>query len=287
MGSRAAVDVFAYRDYRAFLRAYAERRAAQKGGFSMPAFTKRVGLRSPNYLKLVIDGQRNLTPDVAHRFAEACGLREDAVDYFCTLVGFNQAKTARERELHYARLQGFRRFRAAHRLDAAQSAYHAEWYIPAVRELCARSDFREDPAWIGRTLLPPIAPKQAKQALSVLAELGLLVRDAHGRLRQADTVVETADGPLGHHIVQFHRAMMQRAAEALDRVPRAEREIASLTLCISEARLSELKRELEAVRERLLQRYAVDAQPERVVQVNFQMFPLSSGPSTDRSVDQE
>jgi uncharacterized protein (TIGR02147 family) len=59
-------------------------------------------------------------------------------------------------------------------------------------------------------------------------------------------------------------------------VPRDEREIASLTLCVSEAKLRELKRELEAIREQLVQRYMADERPERVVQINFQMFPLSS-----------
>jgi uncharacterized protein (TIGR02147 family) len=275
VGKRAKVDVFGFRDYRAFLRAHCERRSAEKQGFSPSAFSSQVGLRSPNYLKLVIDGERNLSDDLAHRFGEACGLRDEALTYFCALVAFNQGKTARERALHYEKLQSFRRFRAAHRLDAAQSAYHAEWYIPAVYELCARPDFDADPRWIARTLLPPISPLQAKQALSVLEELRLLVRDAEGRPRQAESVVETAPGPLGHQVVQFHRAMMQRASEALDRVPREEREIAALTLCVSEARMHELKAELEAFRHQLAVRYQNDPQPERVVQVNFQFFPLS------------
>lgn len=275
MGSRAAVDVFGFRDYREFLRAYAERRRTQKGGFSASEFSKSVGLRSANYFALVVDGERNITADLAHRFAEACGLRDDAIAYFCALVDFNQAKTARERDLHYAKLQGFRRYRAAHKLDAAQSAYHSEWYIPAVHELCALADFREDPRWIAKTLLPTIAPKQASHALSVLTELGLLVRDGAGKLRQAELLVETADGPLGHHVVSFHRTMMQRAAEAIDRVPRDDREIGALTLCISDVKMRALKAELEAFRNDLARRYMNDPNPERVVQVNFQMFPLS------------
>lgn len=276
MATRASVDVFAYRDYRAFLRAYYDRRKAEKNGFSHAEFSQRIGLRSPNYLKLVIDGGRNLTSDLALRFGEGCGLRDDSLRYFCALVAFNQAKTARERGLHYEKLQGFRRFRATHKLDAAQSAYYSQWYIPAVYELSARADFDDEPRWIARALLPPISLKQAAQALEVLGELGLLVREGRGRWQQADAVVETPEGPLGHHVVQFHRAMMQRAAEALDLVPRDEREVAALTLCVSEARLHELKAELEAFREHLLQRYMRDERPERVVQVNFQMFPLSA-----------
>jgi uncharacterized protein (TIGR02147 family) len=277
VSGRAKVDVFAFRDYRAFLGAYAERASGEKQGFSGGEFAKRVGLKSPNYLKLVIAGERNLSADLAHRFAEACGLRDDALAYFCTLVAFNQGKTARERELHYAKLQSFRRFRASHRLDAAQSAYHSEWYIPAIFELTARADFDEEPQWIAKTLLPSISIQQAKQAVAVLEELGLLVREPGGRLKQADNVVETPEGPLGHHIVQFHRTMMQRAAEALDRIPRREREVAALTLCVSEARMHELKAELEAFRHQLAVRYQADPKPERVVQINFQMFPLSKG----------
>ena len=269
-------DVFAFRDYRAFLRAHYAHNKQDEYGFSLRAFSKRAGLRSSNYLKLVMDGDRNLTAAVAPRFAAACGLKGQAADYFCDLVAFNQAKGADERARGYARLQRFRRYREVHRLDKAQEAYHSHWYIPAIRELCARPDFREDPKWIGRTLLPNVAPADVRDALQILQDLELLERDETGRLRQREPLIQTPDRPLGHHVVSFHRAMMERAAEALDEVPRDEREIASLTLCVSEARMRELKSELEAFRARILERYMKDETPERVVQVNFQLFPLSA-----------
>lgn len=269
------MDVFGYRDYRAYLAAYYERQRARKGGFTYADFAARAGLRSSNYLKLVIDGARNLSSDMAVRFGEQCGLRGEPLSFFCALVAFNQAKTAREREVHYSKLQSFRRFRATHRLDAAESAYHSQWFIPAVRELCARPDFDADPQWIASTLVPAISPRQASQALKVLEQLGMIVRDEDGRYGQAESVVATPQGPLGHHVVRFHREMMHRAAESMDLVPREEREIAGLTLCLSDARMRELKGELERFRAHLLDRYMTDEAPERVVQVNFQMFPLS------------
>jgi uncharacterized protein (TIGR02147 family) len=70
--------------------------------------------------------------------------------------------------------------------------------------------------------------------------------------------------------------MMERAAEALDRVPREEREIASLTLLVEQARLAELKQRLERFREELLHTFdSATAGAARVVQVNLQMFPLT------------
>jgi uncharacterized protein (TIGR02147 family) len=273
--ARVAVDVFLFRDYRSFLREHYQRSKQRRGGYSLRAFSRGTGLRSPNYLKLVMDGDRNLTPTMALRFAEGCGLAGDAAEYFCALVAYNQAKVARERELHFERLTRFSRFRKVHKLDLAQSAYHAEWYVPAIRELVARPDFREDAAWIARMLLPAITAEQAKRAVQVLLDLGLLVRDDSARLVQAQELVETPSGPLGHHVVRYHQSMMKLASESLERVPREQREIASLTLCLADSKLQELKNELVAFRAHLLQKYQGAGEQARVVQLNLQLFPLS------------
>jgi uncharacterized protein (TIGR02147 family) len=271
------VDVFEYRDYRAFLRDVYSSRKQTEYGFSYRAFAKRAGLSAPNYLKLVAEGQRNLTPEMAGRFASALGLEGEASGYFCDLVAFNQAATATERERCYQRLQSYRRYRNTFRLDAAHAAYHSEWYIPAIRELAACQGVREDPKWIARRLRPSISARQAQQALAVLEQLGLLVRDATGQLVQHHPVLSTGDDqPLGHHIATFHRTMLQRASEALDGVPREEREVAALTLGLDAERFREFKQRLYELRQELLQLASSSGvRPDRVVQINFQMFPLS------------
>ena len=271
------VDVFEYRDYRAFLRDVYSSRKQTEYGFSYRAFAKRAGLSAPNYLKLVAEGQRNLTAEMAGRFAAALGLEGEASGYFCDLVAFNQASTAIERERCYQRLQGYRRYRNTFRLDAAHAAYHSEWYIPAIRELAACQGFREDPKWIARRLRPSITARQAQQGLAVLEQLGLLVRDGAGQLVQHHPVLSTGDDqPLGHHIATFHRTMLQRAGDALDGVPRDEREIAALTLGLDAARFREFKQRLYELRQELLQLASSSSErPDRVVQINFQMFPLS------------
>jgi uncharacterized protein (TIGR02147 family) len=269
------IDVFGYRNYRAFLRDFYKRGKANKT-LSLRSFSQRAGLRSPNYLKLVMDGDRNLTPQVAIQFTNACGLKGEAADYFCDLVVFNQARSALERARAYERLRKFSRYRKVYRLDDAQARYHSRWYIPAIRELVVRKDFQDDPKWIARTMLPNISPKEAADAIKILCELGLLVRDKNGRLTQNEPRVSTADGPLGHHIVSYHHAMLERAADALERVPREDRDIASITLCLSQEKMQELKKHLERFRIEIIDLFEPDENPERVVQVNFQMFPLTA-----------
>src|SRR5262245_1244833 len=185
------IDVFAYLDYRAFLRDYYQARKRGARGFSYRSFSRRAGLTSPNYLKLVIDGTRNLSPTMAERFAEACALKGDEQRYFVDLVAFGQAQTLVERDRHYARLTGFQRYRQAHKLDLAQAAYYSAWYMPAIRELATRSDFQATAAWIARQLVPEISRADAQRALDTLLELGLLAREADGSVKQRDVLLST------------------------------------------------------------------------------------------------
>ncbi len=280
MNSAEAVDIFRYRDYRHYLRDVYSVRKKSEYGFSYRAFAKRAGLSAPNYLKLVAEGQRNLAPTMATRFAAALGLAGEPADYFCDLVGFNQASSAVERERCYQRLCRYRGYRNVFRLDAAHAAYHSEWFIPAVRELVSCPGFREDPRWIARALRPNISQRQATHALEILEQLGFVVRGTDGHLTQRDPLLTTGDDqPLGHHIANFHRAMLERAAEALDHVERDEREIASLTLSLSPAQFQAFKQRLYEVRQELLQASLEQDEssgvPDRVVQINFQMFPLA------------
>jgi len=275
VGSARLVHTFDYLDYRAFLRDFYLAEKAKGSTFSHRAFSRRAGLRSTNYLNLVVKGQRDLSADAAVRFARGCGLVKTEADYFCELVAFNQAKTADERNRCYDRLRRFRRFRAAHKLDKAQGAYHSSWYMLAIRELAARSDFRNDPKWIASLLDPPISAAQARDAVATLRALHLLVRDSDGRLRQAEPLITTGDGPLGHHIVNYHRTMIEQAKLALDRLPREERDISSLTLCVSSDGLTRLKERIATFRRELLQMAELEGEPSRVVQINFQLFPLT------------
>jgi hypothetical protein len=49
---------------------------------------------------------------------------------------------------------------------------------------------------------------------------------------------------------------------------------------VSDAKLAELKQRVRAFRQELLQAAEVDDHPERVVQVNFQVFALSASVGT-------
>jgi uncharacterized protein (TIGR02147 family) len=272
--AQRAIDVFRYLDYRLFLSDYY--RAGKGRGFSYRSFSRAARLRSPNYLKMIIEGQRNLTPEMAERFAAACRLKGEAAEYFVELVRFNQAGSDAERNQAYRRLSAFQRYRQAQRLELAHAAYHANWYVPAIRELIGSPGFREDPAWIGQRLLPPISARRVAHALESLLTLGLVERSEGGQLTQRAAVVSTGAQTASMHIGNYHRTMLKRAAEAIEGVPAARRDITSLTLRVRESSIPQLKSRLARFRRELLELEECESDGDQVLQLNLQLFPLTS-----------
>ena len=276
MAKQLTVVVYRYLDYRAFLRdAYRDRKQHQRG-FSYRWFSRRAGLRSPNFLKLVIDGKRNLTVASARRFAAAFDLNVTETAFFCDLVAFNQARSPAEKNEYYERIRASRRHREVRALDHHEFDYFSRWYYPAVRELVACKGFRDDPAWIARRLVPPITPAQARHALELLTKLGLLRRDADGTLRQGEMLVSTGPEVRSLAVGNFHRQMMERAAASIELVAREERDISGLTVALSDEACRRFKQRIVELRAELLQLSAAETEATRVVQLNFQLFPLAT-----------
>ncbi|MEZ4366804.1 MAG: TIGR02147 family protein [Kofleriaceae bacterium] len=126
--------VFEYADYRAYLRdTYAHRKATQRG-FSYRSFARKAGLSSPNYLKLVIDGQRNLAPKGAAAFAVALGLPPREAAFFHDLVAFAQAETAAEKNRAWERLASYRAHRRVRAVAHHEFEYLSRWWY----RWCAR-----------------------------------------------------------------------------------------------------------------------------------------------------
>lgn len=268
-------DLYEYTDYRAWLGAYYDAAKVHQPSFSYRWFSRRAGFSSPNFLKLVIDGQRNLSADSIGRFAAALRLSDAEARFFADLVAFGQACTAEEKNAAWERIAASQRFRRARRIDSAYFEYLSCWYYPAIREMVARADFREDPAWIAAELLPAVKPAEAARALAVLVELGFVVRDADGRLRRGDPSVTTGHEVRSLAIGNFHRQMLARAAESIELVERSQRDISALTVAVSAERVAELKARVQAFRETLLHLCDADADPDVVYQLNFQVFPLT------------
>ncbi len=272
------VSVFEYLDYRAYLRAYYEAAKRRPAGFSFRKFSQRAGLKSPNFFKLVIDGDRNLGKDTVAKFADALGLEGDAREFFADLVAFEQAADNAEKNRVFERIAASRRFRTARRIDGMLHDYLSHWYHPAIRELVAHSDFRDDPKWLAGMLRPEITPKQAAHSLELLLGLGLVVKNAEtGRYELHEPTLTTEHEVSTLGAANFHKQMIERAMESIETVPSALRDLAALTVCVSPKVATEVKRRIHQFREAMTELCDTETDGKVVYQLNVQWFPLTRG----------
>jgi len=272
----AQVRVFDFLDYRAYLRAYYEAAKKRRGGYSFRTFAKKAGLKSPNFFKLVMDGQRNLGAESVPRFADALGLDAEESAFFADLVAFAQAPSSVEKNRVFERIAASRRFRVAHRIDGMVHEYLSHWYHPVIRELVAREDFDADPKWIAATLRPEITARQAAQSLKLLLELDLVRQSPKTHRYELHEPTRTTE----HEVVaigaaNFHRQMLERATQSIDTVPSALRDLAALTVCVSPKTAAEVKRRIHQFREALTELCDSENDGKMVYQLNVQWFPLT------------
>ena len=273
--THALPRIYDYLDYRVWLRdAWTWLRAASST-HSYRWFSKKAGLGSPSYLKHVIDGDRNLTEDTASRFIKALELDHQESKYFNALVRMNQAHSTEERAHWYEVLSALPPYRETRKLERSQYEYYARWYCVPIRELVARADFIEDPAWVAAQLRPPIKVSQAREALALLLELGLLTRQDDGSLAQAEPLLSTGPQLRLISLRRFHQQMLRRAEEAMDQVPLDEREVGGVTLRLTAPQYRYMKQRMFELRQEVLQLDGAGAGPEAVYHFAFQLFPVT------------
>lgn len=279
MAKEQMPDIFKYLDYRRYLKDYYRAKKEQKGStFSYRAFSKQAGFSAPNFLQLVMEGKRNLSDDGTLRFTKGLKLNREEARFFKHLVHFNQAKTDQERNRWYRQLSTSKRYREIREIEKAQFEYFSRWYYAAIRELVLLPDFKEDHEWMAKTLHPNITVKEAKDAIDLLLRLGFLKRNRSGKLIQAERNISTAREVHSLAVANFHRQMMKRAAESIERTRYDKRDISALTIAVSQEKFQEAKRRIQEFRRELNVLLSEDGEADAVYQINFQIFNLTGAP---------
>lgn len=267
-------DILHYSNYRTFLADYYEFKKAESPIFSHRYFAQKAGIPSPNYLKLVMDGKRNLTKKSLVKFSVALGLKGLRAEFFENLVFFNQAASLEERNAYYGRILKVRAKAGLKKLDEAQFQLFSDWRHIAVRELAAAKGFRPDARWVAKKLGKSITEREAEESLKLLSMLGLLKKTANG-FAQSDANITTSDEVRSLLVKNYHHQMIRMAASALDTLPAAKRDISSITIPIHAKDFAKVKEQIQLMRKELLNLGAEPGSGEDVVQVNIQLFPLT------------
>ncbi|HSA59343.1 MAG TPA: TIGR02147 family protein [bacterium] len=271
-------SIYDYLDYRGFLKDRFLEIKKRNPLFSYQSFSRLAGARSTSFLKLVMDGKRNVSDEGIGMIARGFRLSEPERKYFECLVKFNQAKIHEEKDRYFRELAKNKRWLAAKPLAAAQYRLLSHWYYVAILELVRiPSDLPKDACWIQKRLRPEVELKEVKAAVAELVRLDLLAHDKEEGLVRSEAMLATEDAVRSLSAVNFHAQMSQLAAKAVAEQKAREREFTTLTVVTSEKAFQRAREEIRKFRDHLhsiLEQENEDPK-DFVGHFNLQLFRLS------------
>jgi uncharacterized protein (TIGR02147 family) len=268
------VSLFDYSDFRLFLKDWLQEQKTQGHPMTYEAFGEAVGFTSKGFLTQILQGKTKVPARMIERISAVLELKKKEREYFLLLVQFNQAKNAKQRaELHRRILEEFRV--EAKSLALEQFEYYQKWYYSAIRSLLGYYPFRGDFLDLAKQLDPPITPAQAKRAIKLLEETGLILKKEDGFYHLTDRLITTGESFTSHAVIQFQREAMDLAKDALENFPKAKRSGSTLTLGLSEDGYKALEEKLRILRQELVEIARFDKGIDRVIQINLHAFPLT------------
>ncbi|MEO5667215.1 MAG: TIGR02147 family protein [Bdellovibrionota bacterium] len=273
-----APRLVSYDNYRGFLRDWYLHSKSLNSKVSFRFLSQRTGLRSPNYWKLIMEGERKLSNEMIPRFASTLKLPELESHYFHHLVLMNQSDGIKERALHAQHVADLRKRLEPITVTTPQVDYFSRWYLPILREVAVvcrmNNSFRE----IHSRLRINITEHQVAEGIAMLIDGGYLKRALDGSFTETNKLLSTGDRVTSALAAQYLARMIEESLPALEELPAAEREFGAQTLSLGPDQFEQLKvlaRNFRKEALRLAEQGAGKNPAEQVVQINLQIFPLT------------
>lgn len=267
--------LFTYADYRLFLKDFYEFKKKTTPYFSFRYFAKKVGLNSPNYYKLVMDHQRNLTHKNIKKFSLGLGLSEKEALYFENLVFFNQAKDKNEKEFFEKNILTLKENAERGLLSQDQYAVLSKWYPLVIKELALVQSFCAIPKWIAQKLDHKITPVEAREALELLERLNLITIDPKTKKIHVTTQsLQTPDITYSDAATQYHTQMLDLAKDSLKTQTSQNRCFSALTVAVRKEDLAKAFEKMHAFRNEMDAFFSKAKKYDHVYQLNLNLFRL-------------
>jgi uncharacterized protein (TIGR02147 family) len=269
-------DLFTYMEYREYLRDHYEERKSLKSMFSLRYIARKVGM-DDSYVSKILTAERHLPATKIPEFASLCGLKGRRADYFEALVLFGRARTDSERKPF---LDTLIRLRAAkgHPLEAHQQKFYSSSRYTAIRAILGLQSWKDEWDEIGKRLDPSLKGPAVKEAIEFLLEVGLVERDEDGCLVPTKRHIRSGKPFDRAAIRTFQSEMLDLAKRSLEVHAPEARDFSTLTVAVQKETIEDIRQLVSECRDAIRKRIDQDVEPDTILHLNFQIFPLSRPP---------
>ena len=274
-----------YTDFRVYLRDMYEFKRSTEGTafrpYSYSNFSAAADIKSPNYLKLIIEGRRNLSEDMMLKFAKALRLSREETIEFMALVRYGQATDTVERNQYLKELS---ELRARRELDSGiidQRAWDKvpDWVGWVLWAMADQKDVTFEPEILQRLFRIKASPSEIKENLRKLMDSGDLATNAEtGEVFKPREMIESPQGLPVALIRKLQAELIYLGIESLFRDSPKEREFGGMTMAMTQAEFEQVRFEVRQLRKKLQKDIAVKrktSKGDRVYQLNIQLFPVT------------
>ena len=267
--------VYAYNDYRDFLRDVIEEKRKKNPNYSYRAIAAHLGISSGT-LSRILNGTRHLGSRLLPKLITFAGLKKRETEYFTLLVRFESAKEPIRKQEFYERI-GRMRMRHATVVPKENHQFFEQWYNVALFELLRIVKNPDDFTSISSLFIPPLSEPKIRKALTMLKKLGYVTFDKKHEAH-TEPFLTTGDTWESVAIHTFQKAMASIGMQALDAIPKEERDFSTLTMALSEESFKRIRDVVKKAREEISEIERSCKEPQQVYQINLQCFPLTRTP---------
>ncbi len=273
-----------YTDYRVYLKdIYEFRKVNESTGmraYSYSHFSAAADIKSPNYLKLIIEGKRNLSDDMISRFARALRLEKQQVEEFKALVHYSQADEPVERNKYLKDLAEIRADQEnASDADKQKWEKVPGWIGWVLYAMMDQKNTGVEPEQLQKLFRAKASVQEVRDSLQKLIAAGEIVTDeATGELKRPRELIDTPQDLPVALIRRLQTELIYLGIESLFRDSPKDREFGALTVALTQEEFEQTRFELRQLRKRIHKDVTVKRQTskgDRVYQLNIQLFPVT------------
>lgn len=268
--------------YRDLIRSVFAERAKRNPRYSLRQFAKQSGLAISSLVE-VLNGKKNLSQEKAHSIGRKLGFESAELDYFCTLVQLESAKSPALKIAIQEKLAREFPTRQVFDLEVDHFRTIADWYHLPLLELLEVRGFEFTPKKIAAAL--GILPEEATNAIHRFERLGLLEKTAEGKYRKTrDRVLVTSAIP-NEALRSHHRQMLELTSSLLEKQSPTQRIMRTENIVITPGQLERAREIAASFIEQLVAlsnaraEGTTAAESQELYHLGIQFFPIAQNSS--------
>ncbi len=267
-------DIFKYLNYRIFLDDLYKYYKSINKSFSYRYIAQLTGASSTGWFPNIVKERINLTSNYSLKLQKVLKLNDQECEYFELLVAYNQAGNFEEKAIFLEKLKALQGIQPT-LLRNEHLLYLTKWYISAIRELLLIFPFKDDFESLANMIIPHLDLHDAKEAINVLQNIGMVTYDKSGYLRPCDSVVLKDPAVKTDLWKSYMKSKGKLSVDAIECFSKECRDISEVYMPLSQATFEKACIEIAKLRNKLLVLSESEKNADRVYQCGIQLFPLT------------